>query len=136
MPEKNHQNDTVDQKNPLEWTVFSISLLLVLGVLGYWAYRVYKYEELPPELYVEKIPAPSEQTPYRYQVSVFNGGGQTAENTTIEVVLERDGVELDKAELEIPYLPKGSKREGWVLFREDPAKADTMIARVISYKKP
>lgn len=62
-----------------------MGLLLLLGILGYWFYQVYKDVPAPPDLNVESTFAPSGGNPYRYHVEVYNKGGQTAENVMVEV---------------------------------------------------
>ena len=116
--------------------MFYISLLLILSILGYLVYNVYTYKPSPPDLLVTYQHDPSEFAPYRYHVRVTNQGGETAEEVNIELVLEKAGQELEAAELQIPFSPRESEREGWVNFKTDPATADTVIARVMSYKKP
>jgi len=125
-----------DDKNKLEWTVFFCSLILVLAVLGYLVYQVYTATKETPDLVVEAWQDPSDHNPYRYRVLVYNMGGQTAETVTIEVVVKKDGKDVEKAELQIPFVPKESEREGWVNFSKNPALADTVVAHVISYYKP
>lgn len=125
-----------DKKNFLEWTVFYISLLLVLSTVIFLAYQVYNEKEESPDIQAEYYSDPSEHNPYRYRVILYNRGGQTAETVTVEVAVKKGGKDVEKAELQIPFVPKESKREGWVNFSEDPSKADTVEARVLSYKKP
>jgi uncharacterized protein (TIGR02588 family) len=125
-----------DDKNALEWTVFGVSLLLVLSILVYLAYQVYHEKPSTPDLVVEYYPDPSDNAPHRYRVVVHNKGGETAEDVTIALSLENGNEELEAAALNIPFAPKESKREGWVNFRKDPLLADTLVARVVSYKKP
>jgi uncharacterized protein (TIGR02588 family) len=127
---------TDDSKNLLEWVVFYVSLLLVLTILGYLVYNVYNYKPSPPDLLVTYKHDPSKYAPNRYHVLVKNQGGETAEEVNVELVLEQAGNELEAAELQIPFSPRASEREGWVNFKTDPASADTVIARVMSYKKP
>lgn len=123
-----------DKKNKLEWTVFAISLCLILAVLGYLGYQVYTEKEETPDMVVAIEPDPSDNNPYRYQVSVENKGGKTAESVTIEVKMKKGGEDVQTAELQIPFVPKESKREGWVNFSLDPALADTVEAHVLSFK--
>lgn len=125
-----------DNKNKLEWIVFAISLLLVAAILGYLSYQVYTEKEETPDILVELMPDPSDHNPYRYLVSVHNRGGQTAETVTIEVAMKMDGQEVEKAELQIAFVPKESTREGWVNFSKSPAQADTVEAHVRSFEKP
>ena len=125
-----------DQKNWLEWLVFSISLLLLLAIMGYLVYHVINYKPMGPEIYAEATAEPSVYAPNRYKVIVYNKGGATAEEVKVEFILYKKGKAMEESELQIPFSPKESEREGWVIFRTDPAVADSVIARVVSYKKP
>ncbi|MCC9169133.1 hypothetical protein [Pontibacter harenae] len=130
------QSGDGDDKNKLEWTVFAISLGLVLSILGFLGYKIYKDQATPPDLYVEHVHDPSKLSPYRYRVVVHNVGGETAGEVTVELVLKKGEIVLEQAELAIAFVPKNSKREGWVNFVDNPALADTIVNRVISYKRP
>ncbi|WP_242917580.1 hypothetical protein [Pontibacter liquoris] len=133
-----HKKNTAadDSKNLLEWVVFYVSLLLILIILGYLGYKAYIYKPSAPDLLVTYRHDPSKYAPYRYHIQVKNQGGETAEGVNVELVLEQAGEELEAAELQIPYSPRASLREGWVNFKTNPITADTIIARVMSYKKP
>jgi len=125
-----------DDKNALEWTVFAMSLVLVLSILAYLSYQVYTDKPGTPDLVVEYYHDPSKHAPQRYRLVVHNRGEETAEEVLVELALERGGEELETAELSIVFSPKESKREGWVSFREEIRQGDTLVARVMSYKKP
>ncbi|MFT2011251.1 hypothetical protein ACMA1I_21450 [Pontibacter sp. 13R65] len=126
-----------DDKNVLEWGVFGFSLLLISAVVIYLGYKAYMAEDNPkPELEVFYQHDPSEKEPYRYHITVENKGKETAEEVTIQVWTETGGKEVESAELQLPFAPKESMREGWVLFKDNPANADTIYVRVKSYKKP
>lgn len=129
-------NQHEEKKNWLEWSVFALSIVLVLGVLGYLVYQAYNHKASTPDLYVQIWSEPSANAPNRYHILLENKGGTTAEEVTVELVLMKDGEEMEKAQLQIPFAPQESKREGWVNFTKDPAKADTVSSRVVSYKKP
>ncbi|EJF10078.1 MULTISPECIES: hypothetical protein [Pontibacter] len=125
-----------DDKNALEWTVFVVSLLLVLSILAYLSYQTYIDVPSTPDLVVRYYPDPTDNAPQRYRVEVYNEGGETAEEVQIELTLEKGGEVLESAQLNIAFAPKNSMREGWVNFKEDPMQADTLAARVMSYKRP
>lgn len=125
-----------DQKNLLEWAVFWLGLLLVLSIFAYLGYQTYHHKPTSPELVVEFWPEPTEAQPYRYHVVVQNTGGETAEAVLVELKLQQEGKEVEKAELELMYVPQESKREGWVNFSQRPAGQSAVSARVASYQKP
>lgn len=134
--ENKHTDNRNDQKNWLEWLVFGLSLLLLLSILGYLVYQTITHKPGEPDIYAEAKADPSKLSPNRYMVTVYNKGGATAEEVIVEFILYKAGEELEKSELQIAYSPKESKREGWVTFTSDPQAADSVIARVVSYKKP
>ncbi|WP_187264122.1 hypothetical protein [Pontibacter beigongshangensis] len=126
-----------DDKNVLEWLVFGLSLLLISSVFVYLGYKAYTAEPDPePALEVRYLHDPSVSEPYRYHIKVENTGKETAEEVSIQVWTEKDGKEVESAELQLPFAPKESEREGWIILRQDPAEADTILARVKSYKRP
>ena len=125
-----------DSKNPLEWAVFAVSLLLILAILGYLGYQAMHYQPSSPDIKVSYRPDPSVQAPHRYHIAIVNLGGETAEEVVVELALQQKGEELETAELQIPFAPRDSEREGWVTFKADPATVDSVAARVVSYKKP
>lgn len=127
---------TKDKKNLLEWVVFGLGLLLVLSIIAYLGYQAYHHKSTPPELVVEFWPEPSEAQPNRYHVVVRNTGGETAESVTVELVLQQGGKEVEKAELQLMFVPQESEREGWVNFSQKPASKSAISARVASYQKP
>jgi uncharacterized protein (TIGR02588 family) len=133
---KHGDNGSKDVKNWLEWSVFGLSFILVLALLSYLIYHVFTEEPSTPELQVEAVADPSELSPFRYNVTIYNRGGTTAEEVLIELALEKNGVAIETADLQLPFAPQESKREAWVSFSKDPAQADTLVARVVSYKKP
>lgn len=123
------------QKNWLEWIVFAIGLVLVVFTLAYLIYAGVTFGETSPSLEV-RLGTP-EQQPHNFivPVTVINHGDETAAGVHIEVVMESGGEEKARSELEIPFVPRRSTREGWVAFGQDPRNAQ-LKARVLGYEKP
>lgn len=134
--EKNRGQESKEGKNILEWGVFAISLLLVIGILSYLSYKTYTHKTAPPNIQVTYQPSPTENAPFRYHISIKNNGLETAEEVRIELVLKKGEATVEKAALQLPFLPQSSLREGWLNFSQDPQLADTVVARVVSFKKP
>ena len=70
-----------------------------------------------------------------YACGVTNWGDTTAESVRIEVVLRRGEEEVERAELDLAFVPSKSEREGWVTFREDP-RCCAIVTRAVSYERP
>ncbi len=124
------------QKNWVEWTVFAVGLLLVVSVIAYLAYDAATLTDAPPSIEV-RTGQPIER-PHNFiiPVSLTNHGDQTAEGVLVEVSLESGGVETERGEFTIAFLPRRSTREGWVAFQTDPRTAGQIKARVMGYEKP
>lgn len=135
IDEENGQR-TGENKNLLEWVVFAVSLLLVTGTLGYIGYQMYTSSDGPPEMAVTTRHSPSDSAPNRYHVRLDNRGGSTAESILLEFQLQREDSVLEKAELQLQYLPKASSQEGWIIFSTRPTDSDTVLARIVSFKNP
>lgn len=123
-------------KNALEWSVFAASAVVVVAVLVYLGWSAIHDSQTPPDLRIftgAAIAAAADT--YRVPVVVRNDGQSTAESVRIEVLLLRGGEEVERAELELPFVPRQSEREGWVTFHHDP-RCCTLQSRAVGYETP
>jgi len=127
---------TLPKKNWLEWLVFAVGLVLSVGVVAFLTYEATTAGDTPPSMVVQ-LGAPERQAQhFAVPVAVTNEGDQTAEGVLIEVVLENGGVQQERAEFEIAFLPRGATRQAWAVFEADPSAGGQLKARVISYQEP
>jgi uncharacterized protein (TIGR02588 family) len=124
------------RKNKLEWSVFAISALLLFGLIVYLCYEAFTHKPAPPDLEVKYLKDSSNRNPFAYKIHLQNHGEETAEDVMIEASLIRNDTVIEHSELQIAFSPKRSKREGWINFSTDPAEADSINIKVMSYKKP
>lgn len=124
------------EKNWLEWVVFAIGLVLVLATLSYLAYDAATLGDSPPDVEVRAGEAIERRHNFIVPITLVNHGDQTAEGVVVEVVTESGGVEKERAEFTVAFLPRRSTREGWVVFKTDPRTAEQVKARVLGYEKP
>lgn len=123
------------QKNWIEWLVFSLSAILVAGVLGFLIFTSLTLGDAPPDLKIHLSPAQPEGKYFRVPVKIKNDGDQTAEGVQIEVVFNAGKPTEETATFEAAFLPRHSSREGAVIFKTDPRKGK-LEARVLGYEKP
>ncbi|HKI01342.1 MAG TPA: hypothetical protein VKK31_05135 [Thermoanaerobaculia bacterium] len=123
------------EKNRLEWAVFGLGLLLVLGVVGFLVWDAALGEDSPPDLAVT-LGAPERRGDgWAVPVTVRNRGQETAEGARVEVVLELPDGGREEAGFDLAFAPRGSTREGWVQFLHPPATG-RLTGRVTGYEKP
>lgn len=129
----------IPEKNPLEWTVFAISTLLVLAIIGYLLWMSFRLEPEVEGMTVtlgEPTPLPESNPPsFAVPVTVYNPGDRALSDVAVEVTLERPGSEPEQASITLPLIPIRSSRAGVVLFSGDPSGAN-LSGRVIGYLQP
>jgi uncharacterized protein (TIGR02588 family) len=123
------------KKNPLEWAVFTVSLLAILATVGFLIQDAVTDAGSAPDLRVELGLVEARSGAFAVPVTVRNLGDETAEGVRVEVVCERPGMAPEKAEIEMAFVPRQSRREGWVTFRHDPRKGH-LTGRAVGYEKP
>ncbi len=123
------------EKNRLEWTVFALGLVLVLGTVGALVWDALQGEDSPPDLSVTLGRPERRGESWAVPVTVHNRGGETAEGARVVVTLELPGGEKEEAEYDVAFVPRGSQREGWVHFLHPPGTG-RLTGRVSGYEKP
>lgn len=122
------------KKNRLEWTVFGISLALILSVAGLLVYQEITGGDSPASLVARAGEARDTGDGYVVPVDVRNEGDTTAEEVQLEATLTwADGVERGEAVL--PLVPYRSDRRVWIAFSHDPRDGEIRV-RVLGYREP
>ena len=117
------------EKNALEWTVFGLGLVLLMAMLGYLVREAVTTGSRPPELAVHLgVPRPVTEG-FQVPVTVVNRGDRVAEAVTVTITLAAKAARED-AVLSIAFLPRQSRREGWVTFRGDPRDGNLQVGPV------
>lgn len=126
------QNDKKVQnnKNWLEWSVFSLSSLLIMALVSYFVYLAVTFRQSEPGLQVHCSPSGERR---ELNITVVNNGGTAAQEVKVEVTLKQESQEEEKAEIMFRYVPQESIRQGKVRFSTEPGKADTIAARIVSF---
>jgi len=123
------------EKNAVEWSVFILSAIIIVSTIAFLAMAAIREKKVPPELHVTTGAPETTHGGHRIEVKVTNKGDLSAEQVRIEVALRRGDDEIERAELDIIYVPRKSEREGWVTFRNDPRCCD-VTTRAVSYEAP
>ena len=126
----------IPKKNKVEWGVFFISFLLVLSVCGYLVYSDFRSNASPPAINVKIIKVETQNRGYLMELELENTGDQTAENILIEIALTETDRTIETSEFQIAFLPRHSKRRGFVTFRTNPQAAGAIIPRVLGFEAP
>ena len=124
------------RKNWLEWSVFLVSAVLVVGVVGYLAYSAATLGDSPPDVRVRLGAVVQQGDKFIIPVEATNHGDSMAESVQIEVRLETSDMVREEAALTIAFIPRRATREGWVTFDHDPRAGVKLSARAVGYEKP
>ncbi|MGH7580399.1 MAG: hypothetical protein ACREM9_09535 [Gemmatimonadales bacterium] len=117
-------------KNRLEWVVFGVGMVLVLATLGFLVRESVVGDSGPPEI-VANLGAPrASRSGYLVPVEVSNVGRTTAEDVLVPIFLKLPDGTREEAELNIAFLPRDSKRNGWVSFRGDPEQGKLEVGAI------
>lgn len=122
-------------KNALEWAVFAVGLVLVLATLGYLVRESAVGDGGPPEIVVHLGEPQPSAGGHLLPVEVVNGGQTTAEDVLVPIFLEMADGKREEAELNIAFVPRHSKRNGWVSFRNDPRRG-TLSLGAMAFEAP
>jgi len=122
-------------KNWLEWSVFAAGLVLVLGTLGFLVRESLVVAGGPPEVVARLGPPKAAAGGFMVPVEVRNMGQGTAEDVQVTVILELPQGGPEEAVLGIAFLPRDSRRNGWVTFQSDPGRG-TLRLGPIAFEVP
>ncbi len=122
-------------RNWLERIVFTGSTLLVVAVLGLLAVDAWSGKDSPPDLSIHLGTPLKGAHGWRVPVRVMNQGDETAEQVRVAVVWTQGGQVQERAELQLDYVPRHSRRNGWVSFTQEPRPAE-LKAHSLGYATP
>lgn len=107
-------------KNALEWLIFSICLVLVLGTLGVLTYEALHWQDRPAKL-VTTVGEPYDEGDLTWvPVEVKNEGDRPAEQVTVSV--EEFDRKSGKADFTLEEVPRKAVRKGRVSFPKEEGK--------------
>lgn len=116
-------------KNALEWSVFALSLTLILATLGFLGLQSKQLTGSPPRLEVTLGEPVRAGENVLIPVKVENRGATTAESVEVEV---RHGAQT--SQFSLGFVPRRGERSGWVSFRA-PVRKSALKTRVLGYEQ-
>ncbi len=122
-------------KNPLEWTVFTLSGLLVAGVVAFLIWNVIALEERPASFEIEIGGIVQSDGSSMVPLKVKNTGSATAAEVTVTVTARHAAGREEESILTIDFIPRGGTREARAVF-QGPEKPLSVSARVGGYIEP
>lgn len=123
-----------NSKNLLEWAVFIVASILVVGALCFLMGEIYRNKQAPAKLRVELKEPMVEGGWIRYPIHIINDGNQVAENVSVQVTLERASVK-ESATMNISFVPSKTTRRGSVAFKGN-ILPERVECDVLSYEEP
>ncbi len=123
-----------ENKNWLEWLITIISGILVFFTLGFLVYQLIYEERTPPNITIVFGEISQKDDAFAIPIQANNGGTQTAENVSIEII-SKNGEAEEMAQITFSFLPGKSSANGWITFNKKP-KIDSLKTHVVGYTTP
>lgn len=123
------------ETSPWEWGVAGVSVLLVLGAVGFMLYEGITVPDSPPHITLQVDTVVEGERGYVVEFRAHNQGHSTAAGLTVEGVLKSDTGTVETSEATISYVPSQSSRRGGLFFSEDPRRY-TLDLRPKGYDRP
>jgi len=121
--------------DPLEKLVFYLGLLTIAALIGYLAFQWAANEQTRPRLLVDCEFQPN-AVGQVYRVEVENTGDITAENIKIQLGLFHRGKVMERIDLDIQYVPAGSRETGWITLGGERRPSDSLGVISILFLEP
>lgn len=123
------------RQNWLEWVALAVSVLAVVGVVGFLVVDGFQDEGRPPLPVVELRATDAYETEHGWLVpaTVTNGGDSAAEALVLRATAEVGG-EAEESELTVDFLPAGTEVE--VTFGFSAAPDGDVSVQVIGFRLP
>ncbi|MGI8494027.1 MAG: hypothetical protein ACR2L1_01780 [Pyrinomonadaceae bacterium] len=132
---KNSQNEEGEKIVLLEWAAAIIGLILVAGSLGVLLYDAATEKDTPPVLTVKTESVTAIKDGYLIKFTLYNDGTENAADVNVEGTISDGEKDSETSSVTIDYSPAHSKREGGLLFKENPQQSGFQI-RATGYNKP
>ena len=124
------------QRSLAEWITLSISLAIVLTLVGLITYEYFGRGDRPAVIEVtprlESVR--QEAGVYYLPITITNQGDQTAGGVWVEVTLDSGEDSRESGRIHVEFLDGGVTEEGVVVFRQNPAEGRLM--HTVSFLKP
>lgn len=119
----------------IEWLTGGLSLLVVVGLIGWIGFRAVTAMSSPALLEVQPSVSVPAGSMHRIDFTVINRGQATAATVTVRGSLVSKEVAIETAEVTFDYVPGESEVHGAFLFQANPADAALEI-HAVSYSDP
>lgn len=118
-----------------EWVTAALGLALLLASLGYLLHDAWTAQDRPPAPAIRVLGVEPQQGRFLVRLRVLNESPATAAALRIEGELKRGDEVVERSEMEFPFLPGRSSRDGGLYFSQDPRTLRLELS-ARSYQRP
>lgn len=121
-------------KNPLEWVVFGISCLLVVGSVGFLLLTAVTRKDGPADLRIAVGEITTKGDSTHVQIVLTNEGTKTAAAVKVHLTASY-GNEERGSDVDVDFVPRGGKREAIAVF-SGTERPGQITPKVVGYVEP
>ncbi|MCJ8518660.1 uncharacterized protein (TIGR02588 family) [Pseudorhizobium tarimense] len=119
----------------LEWATGIISMLLIIGMIGWIAGEAIFQQQTSPAFRSEVVATHEVDGGFRVEFEIFNDGTSTAAAVEVRGELAGPGQPTETAETTFDYVPARSSSKGGLIFTQNPSGGVIRI-RAVGYTEP
>lgn len=123
------------ETSPWEWVLGAVSMVLILGLLGYFGVQALSTEPGVPVVHASARAVRPQGDVFLVEVDLRNSGEATAAGLTLEGVLLAGDSVVERSRLTLDYLPAGGHQQLGLFFRRDPRELRLEV-RAHGYQRP
>lgn len=121
-------------KNPLEWVVFGLSCLLVLGAVAFLILTAMTRKDGPADLRIAVSEITSRGDSTLVTIILTNEGTKTAAAVKVHLTATYPSEERE-SDVDVDFVPRGGRREAIAVF-SGTEKPLTITPKVVGYVEP
>lgn len=131
-----NRSETSDRntKNPLEWVVFGLSCLLVIGAVGFLIFTAVTRKDGPADLRIAIGDIGTRGDSTVVQVILTNEGTRTAAAVKVHLTATY-GTEVRESDVDVDFVPRGGRREAVAVF-SGTERPSQITPKVVGYVEP
>jgi uncharacterized protein (TIGR02588 family) len=124
------------ERTAAEWVTFSVSVLILLALVGLVIFQALTRGNRPSTIKVEPMLQEVRQSEgaFYLPITITNDGDEAVGDVEVQMSLASEGSEPETVAFTVQFLAGGESQEETVVFSKDPSKGE--LSQVVGFHVP